>query len=237
MAKYLVAASGDGPDSKISGRFGHAPYFIAIDPQTMDYHVYPGLSSEEENPGIQRFMHLGIDKVLVGNIGPSAFDDLKAHGLQAFLCRKMTIREAVEQVSRGEIAPMEGPTLGSSLHSPRKAGGHTSDEGHGHGSGGGKKEGPHRQESVPRKGGNPLHGGDPRFEDNSQPEGDRGSESGRHHVGDPGHESTPRKEGTPRHQEGRQRKDKLQGKSKGRGKATGGGRGRGSRRGRGKGKR
>lgn len=34
MANYLIASSGDNLDSKISGRFGHAKYYLIVHPQT-----------------------------------------------------------------------------------------------------------------------------------------------------------------------------------------------------------
>jgi predicted Fe-Mo cluster-binding NifX family protein len=123
MAQYLVAASGDNPDAKISGRFGHAKYFLLVDPKTMDYESVPGVSPEREKPDMARFAQKGAEKVLVGNIGPSAFEELRSLGLQPYLCRGMTVREAVRQVEAGEKTPMEGPTLKQGLHSPRKAGG------------------------------------------------------------------------------------------------------------------
>lgn len=123
MAQYLVAASGDNPDAKISGRFGHAKYFLLVDPKTMDYESVPGVSPEREKPDMARFAQKGAEKVLVGNIGPSAFEELRSLGLQPYLCRGMTVREAVSRVEAGEKKPMEGPTLKQSLHSPRKAGG------------------------------------------------------------------------------------------------------------------
>ncbi len=123
MAQYLVAASGDNPDAKISGRFGHAKYFLLVDPKTLDYESVPGVSPELEKPDMARFAQKGAEKVLVGNIGPSAFEELSSLGLQPYLCRGMTVREAVSRVEAGEIVPMEGPTLKQSLHSPRKADG------------------------------------------------------------------------------------------------------------------
>ena len=141
MEKYLVASSGDQLDSKISGRFGHAKFFIVIDPQTMDYEAYPGVEPDEEKPDIGNFMKQGISKVLVGNIGPSAFNEARGYGLKVYLCRKMTVEEATNKVYNDEISPMQEPTLKESLHSPRKADGNASGRGTGSGMGLGKSTG------------------------------------------------------------------------------------------------
>ncbi|MBS3776020.1 MAG: NifB/NifX family molybdenum-iron cluster-binding protein [Bacteroidales bacterium] len=133
MEKYLVASSGDQLDSKISGRFGHAKFFIVINPQTMDYEAHPGVDPDQEKPDIGNFMKQGISKVLVGNIGPSAFNEATGYGLKVYLCRKMTVNESISKVYNDEISPMQEPTIKESLHSPRKADGNASGRGTGRG--------------------------------------------------------------------------------------------------------
>ena len=141
MEKYLVASTGDQLDSKISGRFGHAKYFIVIDPQTMDYEAHPGAEPNQEKPDIGQFMKQGTSKVIVGNIGPSAFNEATGYGLKVYLYRKMTVREATNKVYNNEISPIQEPTLKESLHSPRKADGNDSVRGTGRGMGLGKSTG------------------------------------------------------------------------------------------------
>ncbi|MGM0532244.1 MAG: NifB/NifX family molybdenum-iron cluster-binding protein [Bacteroidota bacterium] len=141
MAKYLVSSAGDKLDSKISGRFGHAKYFIVIDPQTMDYEAYPGVEPDQEKPDIGKFMKQGISKVIVGNIGPSAFNEATGYRLKVYLCRKMTVREATSKVYNNELSPMQEPTLKESLHSPHKSSGNVSGRGMGLGRGTGKGRG------------------------------------------------------------------------------------------------
>ncbi|MFP4622337.1 MAG: NifB/NifX family molybdenum-iron cluster-binding protein [Bacteroidales bacterium] len=153
MAKYLVSSAGDQLDSKISGRFGHAKYFIVIDPQTLDYEVYPGVEPDQEKPDIGTFMKRGISKVIVGNIGPSAFNEVTGYGLKVYLCRKMTVREATNKVYNNEISPMQEPTLKESLHAPRKAEGNVSGRGIGRGIGLGRSLGKGRGIRKGRGGG------------------------------------------------------------------------------------
>ncbi|MEA3448746.1 MAG: NifB/NifX family molybdenum-iron cluster-binding protein [Bacteroidota bacterium] len=138
MSRYLVASSGNNLDAKVSGRFGHAKYYIVVDPQIMKYEVYPGIDKDEERECIERFMQHGIDKVLVGNVGPSAFDDITAKGLKIYLCRKMLVKEAVQKVYKEEIPQMQSPTLEDSIHSARKAKDDDNYGGEGRGRGGGR---------------------------------------------------------------------------------------------------
>ena len=142
MKKYLAASSGDQLDSKISGRFGHAKYFLLVDPSSMDYEVIPGVAPDEERPGMSRLTEKGAGRVLTGNIGPSSFHELRSEGLQVYLCRGMTVSDAVQKVEDGDLSPLEEPTLKESLHSPRKASEDKSDvTGRGLGRGDGSRKG------------------------------------------------------------------------------------------------
>ena len=120
MGKILVASSGNTLDAKVSGRFGHAPYFLAVDPATMDYEAFQGVA-KDDSPVLRRYIHTGINKVIVGNIGPANYNELSAYGCNVYLCRNMQVDEAVEKVYRGEIQPMDAPTLKDSIHSARQA--------------------------------------------------------------------------------------------------------------------
>jgi len=120
MEKYLVASSGNTPDSKVSGRFGHSGYFMIIDPQTMKFEAFKGVSKDEEQ-NIGRFITPEVKKVIVGNIGPSSYGEVLSHGCKVYLCRNMSVNEAVKKVRNDEVAVLKEPTLKESIHSARKA--------------------------------------------------------------------------------------------------------------------
>ncbi|MBN1926610.1 MAG: NifB/NifX family molybdenum-iron cluster-binding protein [Prolixibacteraceae bacterium] len=119
--EYLVASSGDTLDSKVSGRFGHSNYFLVIEPNTMEFEVFPGVS-KEESQHLGRYMRKGIEKFITGNIGPSAFTEVMTAGGKVYLCRNMPVVEAVKKVKNGDIQPLQEPTLNDSIHSARKEG-------------------------------------------------------------------------------------------------------------------
>jgi predicted Fe-Mo cluster-binding NifX family protein len=140
MEKYLVASSGSTLDSKVSGRFGHAAYFLVVDPENMTFDAFPGIGNGEFQI-IEKFINLGINKVIVGNIGPSSYEELSSAGCKVYLCRNMTVLEAVKKVAKGDIPVLQEPTLKESIHSARKGGtgsgkrGESSGTGMGHGTG------------------------------------------------------------------------------------------------------
>ena len=142
MEKYLVASSGDTLDSKVSGRFGHSAYFLVVDPQNMEFDVYPGVGKDEYMPGIERFVNMGIKKVIVGNIGPSAYNEVTSAGCRVFLCRNMPVREAIMKVKNNEVQVLKEPTLKESIHAARKAGDGYGGRRGGRGTGKGMRLGP-----------------------------------------------------------------------------------------------
>ncbi|MBN2761966.1 MAG: hypothetical protein JXR41_02660, partial [Bacteroidales bacterium] len=87
MEKYLVASSGDTVDAKVSGRFGHAVFFLVVDPLTMEYKAFPGIQADESGLNIKQFITRDIKKVIVGNIGPSSFDEMVSSGFILYQCR------------------------------------------------------------------------------------------------------------------------------------------------------
>jgi len=119
MEKYLVASSGNTPDLKVSGRFGHSGYFLIVDPQTMEFKTLKGVSKDEEQ-NIGRFITQEVKKVIVGNIGPSSYGEVLSHGCKVYLCRNMSVSEAVKKVMNDEVAVLKEPTLKESIHSARK---------------------------------------------------------------------------------------------------------------------
>jgi predicted Fe-Mo cluster-binding NifX family protein len=160
MERYLVASAGDTLEAKVSGRFGHSRCFIVINPQTMEFEVYPGVGKDDEFHGIGRFTNLGIKKVIVGNIGPTAYDQVTSSGYIVYLCRNMTVSEAIKKVENGDVPVLKEPTLQHSIHSSRKAdngnGGRREGRGRGKGLGLGPSDGRGRskgQGKGMRKGG------------------------------------------------------------------------------------
>ena len=134
MEKYLVASSGDTLDSKVSGRFGHSGYFLLIDPLTMEYKAFTGVSKDEDQ-NIGKFITPAVKKVIVGNIGPSSYSEVLSFGCKVYLCRNMFVNEAVRKVKNDEVPILKEPTIKESIHSSRKAGDGYGGQGEGRGTG------------------------------------------------------------------------------------------------------
>ncbi|MDP8206901.1 MAG: NifB/NifX family molybdenum-iron cluster-binding protein [Candidatus Electryonea clarkiae] len=114
--KYLIAASAADSDAKIAKRFGHAEYYLTVDSEIMEFTVSPGFGEDQPFHGANRFTGSGIQRVIVGNVGPSAFRDLINAGLSVYSCHGITVLEAVKKVHSGLVAPLEAPTMRRSVH-------------------------------------------------------------------------------------------------------------------------
>ena len=125
--KYLVAASENNLDAKVSKRFGHAEYFLIVDPVSLEFDYKPGVGHDEPSHGIGRFSGYNIKAVIVNNIGPGAFENVCDAGWQVYSCPGSTIREAVEKVRNNQVPALTAPTMKKSIHT-----GHQSKEGGSH---------------------------------------------------------------------------------------------------------
>ena len=140
MEKYLVASSGDTLDSKVSGRFGHSGYFLIIDPQNMEFEAFKGVGKDEDQK-IGKFITPAVKKIIVGNIGPSSYSEVLSYGCKVYLCRNMSVNEAVRKVKNDEVPELKEPTLKDSIHSARKADDGGGGRGTGRGMGTGQRDG------------------------------------------------------------------------------------------------
>ena len=138
--KYLVAASEINLDAKISKRFGHAEYFLIVDPVTLEFDYKPGVGHDEPCHGIGRFSGYDIKAVIVNNIGPGAFENVCDAKWQVYSCPGLTVREAVEKVRDKLVPALTAPTMKRSIHNGQQSegggrhinGDHKKGHGHSH---------------------------------------------------------------------------------------------------------
>ena len=116
IMKICVTSQGNNLDSLVDPRFGRCPYFIIIDPQTLEYEAV-------ENPNAAAGGGAGIQSgqlvagkdvkvVLTGNIGPNAFQTLNAAGIEIISGVSGVIKQAIEKYKKGELKSSSGPSVG-----------------------------------------------------------------------------------------------------------------------------
>jgi predicted Fe-Mo cluster-binding NifX family protein len=112
--KIAVTAESDSLDAELSSFFGRAPHFVLVDTETMESEacVNPGLDARG-GAGIQAAQSVvqrEVDGVLTGNVGPNAYDVLKAAHVPVYLVGPGTVRQAVEQFKSGTLQALQQAT-------------------------------------------------------------------------------------------------------------------------------
>ena len=125
----------------MSGRFGHSGYFLIVDPVTMEYEAFPGVSNYEDQT-IRKYVDTDIKRVIVGNIGPAMYNEVTARGCKVYMCRNMSVPEAIKKIKNGDIQALKEPTIKESIHSARKTGYNYGGRGKGSIGGMGRRLGP-----------------------------------------------------------------------------------------------
>jgi predicted Fe-Mo cluster-binding NifX family protein len=115
--KIAVTSTGPTIDDQVEARFGRAPYFLVVDPETMAVEPL-------ENPNIalgggagiqsaQMLAEKGVQAILTGNCGPNAFQTFGAAGIQVITGITGPVRKAVERFKAGELFPTSNPSVQS----------------------------------------------------------------------------------------------------------------------------
>ena len=107
MMRIAVTSQGQDLNGDVEPRFGRAPWFLLVDPETMAFEVVENAQSLDlpQGAGIQAAQNVARHKpaaVLTGNCGPKAFKALQAAGIQVVVGVKGSIEEAVQAYARGD---------------------------------------------------------------------------------------------------------------------------------------
>lgn len=115
MSKVVVCSMGDSLDSPVDPRFGRCANFVVVDTETLESAAIPNPAVRAaQGAGIQAAQlatSLGAATVIAGNYGPNAYQALSAGGLRVYTGAVGTVREAVEQLNRGELQEVGAPTV------------------------------------------------------------------------------------------------------------------------------
>jgi len=99
----------NGIESRLSGHFGSAPWFVAVNTETNEsVSVANGNRVHEHgqcNP-ISALSGLKPDVVAVQGIGPGAINKLQAMNIKVLRVEASTVKEALEQLAAGNLSEM-----------------------------------------------------------------------------------------------------------------------------------
>jgi predicted Fe-Mo cluster-binding NifX family protein len=114
--KIAVSSTGQTLDSAVEVRFGRCPYFLIVNPATLDFDVIANANAElEGGVGIQS-AQLIVEKsasvVLTGSCGPNALQVLKKAGIHVITGVSGSVSQVVQQFTAGSLK--SGPSVQTS---------------------------------------------------------------------------------------------------------------------------
>lgn len=120
--KICITSQGDKLDSELDPRFGRCKYFLFVDKDTLEFEAI-------ENPNIDAKGGAGIQSgqfvagkevaaVLTGNVGPNAFETLKAAKIDVVTGLTGSVKEAIKKYKNGEFEASQGPSVSSKFGLP-----------------------------------------------------------------------------------------------------------------------
>jgi predicted Fe-Mo cluster-binding NifX family protein len=101
--KAGVLAEGDSLSSYVADDFGHAPYFLIVDMETLDYEAVKNEFVNSEGAGMKvadAVIGLGVDVVITGGIGPHGYNKLTGAGITVSFDEDGTVEECIGNVKR-----------------------------------------------------------------------------------------------------------------------------------------
>ncbi len=99
--KIAVSSTNPTLDDAMASRFGRCPYFLIIDPDTMEFEAYPNPNvTQGGSTDIQstQFMtEKDVSVILTDTCGPNAFQTFGAVGIQVITGVSGPVRQAIQQ--------------------------------------------------------------------------------------------------------------------------------------------
>jgi predicted Fe-Mo cluster-binding NifX family protein len=105
--KIAFSASSPNLESPVDQRFGRCPYYLIVDPSTMEFEAvenpHVGASSGAGIQAAQLVAQKNVEALLTGSCGPNAFATLKAAGVKVIVGVTGTISEAAKKYASGGV--------------------------------------------------------------------------------------------------------------------------------------
>jgi predicted Fe-Mo cluster-binding NifX family protein len=120
--KVCITAMGVDLDCGLDPRFGRAACLLVVDTEGGDVQPLDGATGAPHGAGVeaaQAVIRAGAAAVVTGQIGPRAYDVLKAAGIQVFVTHSPTVADALTELAEGRLetlatatAPLHGGMAG-----------------------------------------------------------------------------------------------------------------------------
>ena len=115
--KIAISSSGKNLEAQVAPRFGRCPYFMIFDTDTMGFETISNESAMTfGGAGVQAAQIVakaGVKVVITGNVGPNAYQTLKAAGIRVFTEASGTIKDAVALYKKDKLQEINAPNVES----------------------------------------------------------------------------------------------------------------------------
>jgi len=115
--KICITSQGNTLQSQVDPRFGRCAYFIFIDTETMEFEAVANNQAQAMGgAGVQSGQLIAgkeVSTVLTGNVGPNAYQTLKAGGIEIITGVSGQVNDVVEKYKKGEYKSTSGPSVES----------------------------------------------------------------------------------------------------------------------------
>ena len=105
--RVCISATGKGIDAAVDPRFGRCRYFLLVDTETLNVESLDNSAiAASGGAGIQAaqlVVNQGAQVVLTGDVGPNAFQALRAGGVKIVTGAQGTVKDVLERFKRGEL--------------------------------------------------------------------------------------------------------------------------------------
>lgn len=105
MMKVAIVCDGDDLSAEVSEDFGHAPFILVVDYDTLDYMVVENEFADAVGAGMkvaEAISSLKVDAVITGGIGSHGYDILTKAGITVSFDEEGTAEECMEAFKRRE---------------------------------------------------------------------------------------------------------------------------------------
>jgi predicted Fe-Mo cluster-binding NifX family protein len=115
--KICITSQGNNLESQVDPRFGRCAFFIIADTETLEFEAIDNMNLQAGGgAGIQSgqlVSEKNVKAVLTGNVGPNAFQTLKAAGIDIITGVAGKVSDAITQYKKGEYKPIGSATVES----------------------------------------------------------------------------------------------------------------------------
>jgi len=104
--KIAVSSTGQTLDDAVEARFGRCPYFLIVNPATLEFEALPNTNAElggGAGQSAQLLTEKGASVILTGSCGPNALQVFKKAGIIVVTGVTGSVSQVVQQFTAGSL--------------------------------------------------------------------------------------------------------------------------------------